>query len=178
MYNGTSMGKSSIVLIGMAGVGKSTVGKLLAQELGCGFIDVDDSIAAKSRKTLQEFIDEKGEEAFLEMEKARMYEIDYASRVVVAPGGSIIYHPDLMDYLKRRATLVYLEDSFENIEAKLGESAPKRGIIGLRSKSLKEIYEERKPLYSRWADITLDCGGRSWEVIVKEILRHYLKERK
>ncbi|MFH1639800.1 MAG: shikimate kinase [Chloroflexota bacterium] len=167
------MQNGSIVLIGMAGVGKSTVGRLLSCALRCRFIDVDDDIVAKSGKALQDIIDDDGEEALLQIEKQRMFAIDMSCPVVVAPGGSIIYHPDLMEHLKQHATLVYLEDSFETITARLGDIS-KRGIIGLKSKTLKEIHEERKPLYSRWADLTLNCRDKSPEIIVKEILEYYL----
>ena len=161
----------SIVLIGMAGVGKSTIGMSLAKALWFNFIDVDEYILEKDGRTIQEIIDDEGEEAFLQLEKRRMYEIDLP-RMVAAPGGSIIYHPDLMEYLKENSTLVFLDDSFENIAEKLtGEM--ERGIVGLKSKSLREIYEERKPLYSRYADITVNCQGKSQDQVVSEILQYF-----
>ena len=165
------MKSESIVLVGMAGVGKSTIGRALSEALGFSFIDVDDYILEKDGKTIQELIDDEGEQAFLQLEKQRMHEIDLTSKVV-APGGSIIYHPDLMEYLKQHSTLVYLDDSFENIEKRL-PSVLARGIVGLRNKSLRQIYDERRPLYSRYADITVNCRGKSWDQIVKEILHRY-----
>ena len=165
------MGSESIVLIGMAGVGKSTIGTSLAKALEFNFIDVDDYILAKEGKTIQQIIDDEGEEALLRLEKRRMYEIDVTRRVV-APGGSIIYHPDLMEYLRQNSTLVYLDDSFENIEEKL-TGALARGIVGLKNKSLRQIYDERRPLYSRYADITINCQGKSQDQQVSEILQHY-----
>jgi len=166
------MKSESIVLIGMAGVGKSTVGSSLAQALGFDFIDLDDYIAEKEGRTLQEIIDAEGEEAFLQIEKRRVHEIDLTRRVV-APGGSIIYHSDLMEYLKKRSTLVYLEDSFENIAGKLADVSD-RGIVGLRNKSLREVYDERRPLYLKYADMTLNCQGKSRGQIVREIMHRYL----
>ena len=141
------MKSKSIILIGMAGVGKSTIGKALAKALGVGFVDLDDYIFKKDGKTIQEIIDESGEEAFLLLERQRMYEIDL-TRTVVAPGGSIIYHPELMEYLKQQAIVVYLNDSIGNIETKLNSVAT-RGIVWLKNKTLSQVYEERKPLYSR-----------------------------
>ena len=167
-----SMKSESIVLIGMAGVGKSTIGMSLAKALGFSFIDVDKYILQKDGKTIQGIIDEKGEEALLQLEKRRMHEIDLP-RKVLAPGGSIIYHADLMEYLKQNSILVYLDDSFENIEEKLIGGLD-RGIVGLKSKSLRQIYEERKPLYAKYADIAINCQGKSQEQQVKEILRRYL----
>ncbi len=166
------MKRESIILIGMAGVGKSTVGRSLAEALGFDFIDLDDYIEEKEGWTLQEIIDAEGEQAFLQIEKRRMHEIDLI-RKVVAPGGSVIYHSDLMEYLKQRSTLVCLDDSFENIEGKL-ENVSARGIVGLKNKSLKQIYDERRPLYLRYADITLNCQGKSQDQIIREILHHYL----
>ena len=92
--------------------------------------------------------------------------------MVLAPGGSIIYHPDLMDYLKEKAFRVYLDDSFANIEAKLMGGLD-RGIVGLRYKTLRQIYEERRPLYFKYADITIDCRGKEQDEIVAEILKQY-----
>jgi len=170
------MKSESIVLIGMAGVGKSTVGISVAEALGFNFIDLDDYILEKDGKTVQEIIDDEGEEAFLQLEKRRMYEIDLTRRVV-APGGSIIYHSDLMEYLKQYSTLVYLDDSFENIEERI-TSMSTRGIVGLRNKSLRQIYDERRPLYSRYADITINCQDKSQDQLAEEILQHYLDLRK
>ena len=165
------MKRESIILIGMAGVGKSTIGTSLARVLGFSYIDVDEYILEKDGKTIQEIIDDEGEEALLQLEKQRMYEIDL-SRMVAAPGGSIIYQADLMEYLRQNSTLVYLDDSFKNISTKLTGGLD-RGIVGLKSKSLRLIYEERKPLYSRYADITINCDGKSQDEQIKEILQKY-----
>ena len=167
------MKRKSIVLIGMAGVGKSTIGTSLSKNLGFSFVDVDDYILEKDGKGIQELIDEIGEQAFLQLEKQRMYELDF-SRRIVAPGGSIIYHPDLMEYLRQQSTLVYLYDSFANIESRLTDAST-RGIVGLKNKSLRQVYDERSPLYSRYADIIIHCQGKSQEQLVKEILQHYRK---
>lgn len=165
------MKDESIVLIGMAGVGKSTIGMSLAKTLGFNFIDVDAYIFEKDGKTIQEIIDGEGEETFRQLEKQRMREVDLP-RMVVAPGGSIVYHPDLMEYLKQNSTLVYLDDSFEGIAEKL-TGGLNRGIVGLKNKSLRQIYEERRPLYSRYADITINCQDKSQDQIVSEILQYF-----
>lgn len=170
------MKSEGIVLIGMAGVGKSTIGTSVAKALGFNFIDLDEYIKEREGKTLQEIIDAEGEEAFLQLENRRMYEIDLTRRVV-APGGSIIYHTDLMEHLRQSSTLVYLDDSFENIEGRL-TGVPTRGIVGLKSKSLRQIYDERRPLYSKYADITINCQDKSEAQLAKEILRHFLGFKK
>ena len=170
------MNSKSIVLIGMAGVGKSTIGKSLSEALGFTFIDLDEYILEKDGKKVQEIIDDENEQALLQLEKKRMYEIDLP-RKVVAPGGSIIYSSDLMEYLKQHSTLVYLDDSFENVERKL-TNASARGIVGLKNKSLRQIYVERSHLYPKYADITVNCRGKSGDQIVSEILRCLLDSRK
>lgn len=169
------MKNDAVVLIGMAGVGKSTVGKTLAESLGFDFVDLDEYIFSKDGRTVRRIIAEYGDEALLQLEKGRMYEI-VLSRIVVSPGGSIIYHPDLMKYLKKKSSVVHLDDSFENIEARL-QSPSERGIVGLMNKTLKQIYNERRPLYFNCADITISCKGKSKDEVVKEIIL-YLNLRK
>ena len=163
------MSKTGIVLIGMAGVGKSTVGSALAGALGFEFIDLDDYLTRKEGLTIQQIIDRQGEEKLLELEIESMREID-TNRKVISPGGSIIYDADIMKYLKLVSLLVYLDDTFENINKRLG-NAPTRGIVGLKIKSLRQIYDERRPLYSRYADITIDVGGRSAKEAVSAIIK-------
>lgn len=171
------MKTDSIVLIGMAGAGKSTLGALLAEALGFSFTDLDDYILEKEQKTIQQIIDDKGEEVFLQIEKRRMREIDLTQRVV-APGGSIVYHPGLMEFLRQHATIVYLDDSLENIEERLKGVVESRGIVGLRGKSLRQLYNERKHLYSSYADITVSCRGKPREELLGEILARFLEMRK
>ncbi len=169
------MSKTGIVLIGMAGVGKSTIGLSLAQSLGVEFIDLDDYLRYKEGKTIQQIIDSQGEAALLELEERSMHEIDLRHKVV-APGGSIIYMPELMEPLKQSAYLVYLDDDFENIEKRL-KNVTDRGIVGLRNKSLQDIYNERLPLYTRYADIKIDVRGKLRDEVVSEILEHIQQMR-
>ena len=166
------MNSENIILVGMAGVGKSTVGKLLSQVLGWDFVDLDEYIIHKNGKSIQDIINKEGEDAFGEIEKQSMYEIELMHKVV-APGGSIIYHTKLMEYLSNRAIIVYLDDSFENIEKKLKDT-PQRGILGLKNKTLEQIYWERKPLYLKYADIMVWCSGKSYEQITDEIRQKLL----
>lgn len=163
------MSTQGIVLIGMAGVGKSTIGLSLAKTLGFEFIDLDDYLSRKEGKTIQQVIDGQGEEKLLELESECMREIDL-NRKVVSPGGSIIYDLDIMKYLKQVSFLVYLDDTFENINKRLG-NAETRGIVGLKTKSLRQIYDERRPIYSGDADITVDVGGKSKKEVISEILK-------
>lgn len=164
--------KQGIVLIGMAGVGKSTIGAALARSLDFSFTDLDEYIREKDGLTVQAVIDTLGEDGLLKLEERRMLELDMQRRVA-APGGSIVYHSELMQQLKKIAVLVYLDDTFENIQRRLN-NAPTRGIVGLKHKSLREIYAERHPLYARYADIVVETAGKSLEQVVSEISKHYL----
>lgn len=168
------MKSENIVLIGMAGVGKSTVGRVLSKELGFAFTDLDEYILEKEGRTAQEIINTEGESTFLEAEARRMHEIDLRRRVV-APGGSIIYISGLMEYLKQNSTLVYLCNSFDDIETRLSDRAS-RGIVGLRNKSLREVYDERGSLYSKYADFTVNCKGKTADQIAREILNYFAQK--
>jgi shikimate kinase len=103
-----------------------------------------------------------------------MHEIDLRRRVV-APGGSIIYISGLMEYLKQNSTLVYLCNSFDDIETRLSDRAS-RGIVGLRNKSLREVYDERGSLYSKYADFTVNCKGKTADQIAREILNYFAQK--
>lgn len=165
------MKDGSIVFIGMTCSGKSTIGILVANALNFRFIDLDDYIFKKDGRVIQQIIDDEGEGALLQIEKLCMYEINL-DNIVVSPGGSIIYHDDLMEYLKRNATLIYLNSPFENIENRLTD-AYSRGVVGLKNKTLKQIYDEREPLYYKYADIIIDCGSKLQDKIVEKTLIHY-----
>ncbi|MFC1948352.1 shikimate kinase [Chloroflexota bacterium] len=165
------MRKDSIVLIGMAGVGKSTIGLRLAGALGFSFTDLDEYISTLTRQTLQHIIDERGEKALLFLEEQSMYELNLDHRVV-APGGSIVYHPNLMEYLKGDSFIVYLNDTFENIKKRL-TNASTRGIIGYKTKSLREIFDERQPLYLKYADVVVNQEGKSQQLVIRDIIRNY-----
>jgi shikimate kinase len=168
------MKKDSIVLIGMAGVGKSTTGPALAAATGFTFIDLDVYIREKEGCTIQSIIDSRGDEALLALEERCMLELDLRQKVV-APGGSIIYLPSLMQYLKQVAVLIYLEDSLENLEKRLTNAAS-RGIVGLKQKSLRQIFNERSPLYASFADFTITITGKSTPQIVNEITGRLVKQ--
>jgi shikimate kinase len=159
--------KRGIVLIDMAGVGKSTIGRALAKKLGWDFVDIDVCVTKETGKSLQRIIDELGEAALLELESKTIMKTDLGSRVI-SPGGSIIYHAAVMDYLNKSAHLIFLDDKFKNIEKRLGNAAS-RGIIGLKSMTLHAIYLERRPIYARYADFTVDVTGKTEQEIVGEI---------
>ena len=149
--------KNNIILIGMPGSGKSTVGVVLAKKLGFQFIDSDLVIQEQSGKLLYQLIEELGEAGFLVLENKINAQIQ-ADTSVIATGGSAVYGEEAMRHFKKTGTVVYLKLPYEELEVRLGD-LHKRGVVIKKGSSLRELYEERTPLYEKYADITVDCSG-------------------
>ncbi len=149
--------KNNIILIGMPGSGKSTVGVVLAKKLGFQFIDSDLVIQEQSGKLLYQLIEELGEAGFLVLENKINAQIQ-ADKSVIATGGSAVYGEEAMRHFKKTGTVVYLKLPYEELEVRLGD-LHKRCVVIKKGSSLRELYEERTPLYEKYADITVDCGG-------------------
>jgi len=146
----------NVILIGMPGCGKSTVGVVLAKTLGYDFIDADLLIQQRTGKRLQQIIDYEGLERFYEIEEAVLKSID-CRKTVIATGGSAVYYPAAMAHMKELGAVVYMQLSLENVESRLGNLAT-RGVAGAKEKSIAEIYDERIPLYEKYADFIIDCN--------------------
>lgn len=157
----------NIVLIGMPGVGKSTVGVVLAKNLGFGFLDSDLLIQEKHKKLLHELIEEQGIEGFWQIENEVNASI-WTDNTVIATGGSVIYGKDAMAHLKQIGTIVYLELSCEELSVRLGD-LNERGVTLKQGQDLEGLYQERIPLYEKYADLTIDCEGKMIRDIVQEI---------
>ena len=166
--------KNNIVLIGMPGSGKSTVGVVLAKMLGYQFIDMDIVIQEKEKKLLQEIIFEKGNDGFMEIENRINSEIE-AEYTVIAPGGSVIYGKEAMEHLHNIGIVVYLKLGHQELEKRLGDLR-KRGVVLKDGYTLKNLYEERTPLYEKYADITVDEEGLTVGETV-DYLRGIMEER-
>lgn len=158
---------NNIVLIGMPGCGKSTVGVVLAKSLGYSFIDSDLVIQEKEGKLLHTIIEEKGLDGFEEVENSINSQI-VAFRSVIATGGSAIYGKEAMEHLKGIGTVVYLELSYKEIEHRLGD-LNERGVAIREGQTLESLYFERVPLYEKYADITINCNEMQIRDIVKQI---------
>lgn len=148
------MQKDNIILIGMPGSGKTTIGTELSEKIGYGYIDSDSVIVAREGKRLNEIIAERGREVFLDIEAKINSEL-CASRCVIATGGSVIYRDFAMQKLKEKGTIVYLKVSYEEIVKRLGD-LKKRGVALKDGFTLKDLYEERAPLYEKYADIVVE----------------------
>ena len=160
---------SNIVLIGMPGSGKSTLGVLLAKALGYSFIDTDLIISRKANKTLQQILDTDGLDSCLELEEQVGYELK-CDKTVIATGGSMVLSSKAMQNLSLDATVVYIEVPFDEIKRRV-TNIKTRGIAFHKNETLETVYESRKPLYEEYADITVNVSdeGQSVEETVSEL---------
>ena len=161
------MNEKNIILIGMPGVGKSTVGVVLAKRLGYSFVDADLVIQSWEGKLLHEIIEERGVEGFWMLEEAVGESMD-VRRTVIATGGSAVYGENAMAHYKQIGTVVYLSLPLEGIRERLGDLT-ERGVTLKEGQDLDGLYVERQPLYERYADVTVDCEGLSIREIVEQI---------
>ena len=161
--------KENIVLIGMPGVGKSTLGVVLAKELGFQFVDADLLIQERENRLLREIIAEDGVEGFLKIENDVNASIR-AEKTVIATGGSVIYGSDAMEHLKEIGTVVYLKLDYETLDSRLG-NLKGRGVVLKDGQTLKDLYDERIPLYEKYADVIVDEGGLDLEQTLTQVLK-------
>lgn len=161
------MNKDNIVLIGMPGVGKSTVGVVLAKNMGYSFVDSDLLIQEQEGKLLHEIIEERGLEGFNEVENQVNASI-CASRCVIATGGSVVYGEQAMEHLKQMGAVVYLSLPYEELTERLGD-LNERGVSIREGQTLADLMQERTPLYEKYADVMIDCEGRQIREIVQMI---------
>lgn len=167
--------KKNITLIGMPASGKSSVGVVLAKRLGMKFIDGDLLIQEAYGRRLKDIIAEYGQEGFREIEDRINAEIDIEN-AVISPGGSVIYGKKAMEHLKEISTVVYLELSYSAVRSRLGD-LKERGVSLKANQTLRDLYDERVPLYQMYADITVNEMKKSITKIVNEIA-HRLSEDK
>lgn len=159
----------NLVLIGMPSSGKSTAGVLLAKKIGFGFIDCDLLIQGQEGALLCEIIEQKGAEGFLKVEE-RVNAGLYVSRCVIATGGSVVYCERAMEHLKTLGKVIYLKLGKDAVRQRI-PSFEKRGVV-MRGNvsSLDELYDERIPLYEKYADHTVDCDGKTIDETVETIV--------
>ena len=150
------------------GVGKSTIGVILAKELGYQFVDADLLIQKQEKRLLKEIISEEGIEGFIAIENQVNASIE-ANRTVIATGGSVVYGREAMEHLGEIATVIYLKLSYKALRKRLG-NLKNRGVVLRDGQTLKDLYEERVVLYEKYADITIDEENKNLEETLQSIV--------
>lgn len=158
----------NIVLIGMPGCGKSTIGVLLAKALLMDFVDCDLIIQRKQNKGLNDIIKTNGLEGFKKIENNILSAIT-CENSIIATGGSAVYGKEAMENLKKNSRTVYIKLSPEEIEGRINNITT-RGIAMKEGWAIKDLYEERAPLYEKYADIIVDCTANTVEQSVKAVI--------
>jgi len=151
--------QTNIVLIGMAGAGKSTVGRELAKQSGLPFVDVDTVIEKNQNIPLQTLLNDFGVQGFRNLEEQILLGLDLQNHII-ATGGSAIYSQAAMAHLKKSGVLVLLDISLALSQQRVGDFSA-RGLVKPSNQSFEQLFTERQPLYAKYADITIDCNDRS-----------------
>ena len=148
----------NIILIGMSGVGKSTLGKLLAKKLNMNFLDTDSLIQSSQNMKLQEILNKNGIDYFMKIEKSILCKIN-VENTIIATGGSAVYYESAMKHLKKNGIIVYLYVPYDELFSRLS-NIEKRGIVMEAGSTFKDVYDSRLKLYEKYSDLTIDCSGK------------------
>jgi shikimate kinase len=151
----------NIVIIGMPGAGKSTMGVILTKTLGRNFTDTDIMAQENTGRLLQEIIDEDGTDAFLKNEEKTILSL-HCHHAVIATGGSVVFSEKAMEHLKKDGVVLYLKISFEEMVRRLN-TITTRGIVLVAGQSLRDMYNQRVTLYEKFADLTIDYSDGDFE---------------
>lgn len=160
--------EENIILIGMPGAGKSTCGVLAAKFLLKNFFDTDLLIQSMENKRLQQIINEKGVAEFKKAEEEAILSLDIKG-TVIATGGSVVYSQKAMAHLKGMGKIIYMHLSYEEMKKRI-KNLSTRGIVLQNGETLLDMYNERRPLYEKYADRIIDCDGSSIDDTVQHIV--------
>lgn len=163
----------NIVLIGMPGCGKSTVGVILAKVMGFNFIDSDLLIQEQEKRLLKDIIEKDGLNGLIAIEEQVNSDIR-VDNSVIATGGSVIYGARAMEHLRAIGTVVYIRLNYETIADRL-DNIKQRGVVFKEGQSLKSLYEERCPLYEKYAHVIVDAEGLGMEELMDKIVQEVTK---
>ena len=163
------MNKQNVVLIGMPASGKSTCGVIAAKVLLKNFFDTDLLVQGLEQSRLQELIDTRGTDYFFEAEEKAILSLQLEA-TVIATGGSVIYSEKAMQHLKSLGKVIYLRMSYEKMLERINDLTT-RGIVVKKGTTLLDMYNERIPLYEKYADCIIDCDSNTVEETVEEIIK-------
>lgn len=164
---------NNIILIGMPAAGKSTIGVILAKELGYQFIDSDLLIQNSQKRLLYTIIQQDGIDRFIEIEQQINSNIN-ADKAVISTGGSVIYSTKAMEHLKSIGKIIYIKLSYNTLKSRL-ENIKRRGVILKKGQSLYDLYLERCPLYEKYADIIISAENCNLEQTLDKIIKSLTK---
>lgn len=159
----------NIILVGMPGAGKSTIGVLLAKRIAFDFMDSDINIQHKTGESLQETMDRDGYLRLREIEEEVLKEID-VDRTVIATGGSAVYGESAMDHLKKNGVVVFIHTTLKELKRRV-HNYEDRGIARRPDQSFQDLFDERDKLYNRYADITVNSLKGNQDEMVEEIVQ-------
>lgn len=162
-----NISKSNIALIGMAGAGKSTVGKELAHLNNLGFVDVDTLMEKEQKTSLQDLLTTLGVQGFRNLEEKTLLSLSYQNHII-ATGGSAIYSETGIAHLKESSILVYLDVALPLLKLRVGDFSS-RGFVKTADQNFDQVFAERQPLYSKHADFVVNCTDRSVSEICRKI---------
>lgn len=160
--------KSNIVLIGMPGSGKSTVGVLLAKETSRDFIDTDVLIQTSEGRSLQDIVDTDGHLVLRRVEEEMLLSLSCRNHVI-ATGGSAAYSHPAMTHLKSDGVVVFLDVALSTLRTRI-RNYETRGLAKRPDQSFADLFEERFSLYTRYADITLQCSDCNQDQVCEAIM--------
>lgn len=146
--------KKSFTFIGMSGVGKSTFGKKIAKKFDYSFTDTDTLIEHTLNIKISDYIQKNGEAQFLNIEEKIICSSNFPAPHIISTGGSVIYSTKIMTYLKEVSTIIFLDDSIDNIKKRI-KTFSNRGVVMNQTQSIEELYNQRLPLYKKFADLII-----------------------
>lgn len=161
------MKPENIVLVGMPGSGKSTLGVILAKSLGWEFVDTDLVIQRREGRLLQDILQTEGYQALRDCEQDAILTVR-GTRQVIATGGSAVHREASMVHLKSLGTILYLKADLDTLKLRV-RNWSSRGIAAPVGTTWDQLYAERTVLYSQWADETLDVNQISQDELVRDI---------
>jgi len=161
------MNKNNIILIGMPGAGKSTIGVILAKRIGFQFIDTDLIIQAQEKRRLQQIIDTLGLDEFRKIEERMLLDLD-AEYCVIATGGSVIYSQEGLQKLGKSGYRIYIQTPLNVLQQRIADMG-QRGLVMGKGQTFTQLYQERTPLYEKFADLTISCKETNAERVAAKI---------